>query len=690
MDAGGRRQGQIKKIILDGSIYKTVRPIGGNVAAPADRESSEIHLQLFRSGLALVMKRRILIGTIGACILLFLLSRLNQREIIPFEDPQGQHKEAHSVKRFSIVAGTPFSARAGYDVLSRGGNAADAAVAALLALNVTFSEAVSFPAVAPLLYYDASSGNVESYIGAGKAPEKATIEYFRSKGHNVIPKMSILAQLIPASPDVAIRLLSNHGSKSYCELASPAIELARNGYPILRTTAKNLDMNIFKRLGYKFLMPYNAHVFLEDRWWQPIEAGGRLRLPDLANTLEELCSAEETALRAGKNRREALAAVRAYFYEGPIAQKIVQFHEKEGGLFTANDLRTYQGGTEKPLSASFKGVELLTNDTWNQGIVVLMALQILENIDFSRIEHNSPEYIHRVTQAIELAMADREAFVGDPAFANVPTNGLLSKNYASKRAQSLTGQAFGKTPDAGNPWEFETIRKRTGGNKNPGSAAIASASTGLSDAGTLAQRLSQISWKRNVGKDTSYIAIVDARGNAVSLTPSDFPMSPMVPGTGLTLGIRMTQFKLDANSPAALAPGKRPRITPHAMMVRKNGKLFMVLGTPGGDMQAQALVQILMNCLIYKMPIQESIEKPRFRSRNWPDSFSPHEYFPGQLDLEAGLYNVHAQSLKKLGYTVSEFPAWDNTFSAPGAIVLENNQMNLGADPRESTTAMGK
>ncbi|MBL8022162.1 MAG: gamma-glutamyltransferase [Leptospirales bacterium] len=633
------------------------------------------------------MKRRILIGALGGCTLLFFLSQLNRREIIPYEDPQGHHKEAHSVKRFSIVAGTPFSAKAGYDVLSRGGNAADAAVAALLALNVTFSEAVSFPSVAPLLYYDASSGRVESYIGAGKAPEKATIEYFRSKGHSVIPKMSILAQLIPASPDVAIRLLSNHGTKSYCELSTPAIDLARNGYPILRTTAKNLDMNIFKRLGYKFLMPYNAHVFLEDRWWQPIKAGGRLRLPDLANTLDELCHAEEAALRAGKNRGEALAAVREYFYEGPIAQKIVQFHEKEGGLFTANDLRTYRGGIEKPLSTSFKDVELLTNDTWNQGIVVLMALQILENIDFSKIEHNSPDYIHKVTQAIELAMADREAFVGDPAFANVPTAGLLSKGYASRRAKSLSARAFGKTPDPGNPWEFETLRKRTSVNPNPGNTAIAAAPAGLSDAETLGQKLSP--WKRNVGKDTSYIAIVDARGNAVSLTPSDFPMSPMVPGTGLTLGIRMTQFKLDPGSPAGLAPGKRPRITPHAMMVRKNGKLFMVLGTPGGDMQAQALVQILMNCLVYRMPIQEAIEKPRFRSRNWPDSFSPHEYFPGQLDLEASLYKADAQSLKNYGYNVSEFPDWDNAFSAPGAIVLENNHMNLGADPRESTTAMG-
>ncbi|MCE9596553.1 MAG: gamma-glutamyltransferase [Spirochaetia bacterium] len=585
-----------------------------------------------------------------------------------------------------MVAGTPAAAQVGYDVLERGGNAADATVATLLALNVTFGEAASFPSVAPLLYYDAASDQVESYIGAGKAPARATIEYFHSKGHTVIPKMSILAQLVPASPDVIVRLLKQHGTMTFAELSKPAIQLARDGFPVYKTTAKNLNMNIFKRIGYSFLMPYNAQVYLRGKWWQPIEHKQRLQLPDLARTLEEIAQAETNARKAGKSRAEGLDAVRDYFYSGPIADKIVELHVREQGLISRTDLSEYQGGIERPLSMEFGDLTLYTNDTWNQGIVVLMALKMLEKVDFSTIKHNSPEYIHLVAQAIELAMADREAFIGDPAFVNVPVSGLLSSAYGLTQRNRMTPRAFGKMPEPGDPWKFAREKRKV------------TTKISTSPQRTVSQwdeRLrneteSAFAWNGNVGKDTSYIAIVDEKGNAVSLTPSDFPMSPMVPGTGLTLGIRMTQFRLDANSPTSLAPGKRPRITPHALMIKKHGKFYMSFGTPGADMQTQALVQVFLNHFAYGMDLQRAIESPRFRSRNWPDSFSPHEYLPGQIDLEEELYESAGRALSDLGYQTQEFPSMDNTFSAPGAIAKQNGLLYAGADPRESTTARGK
>ena len=624
-------------------------------------------------------KRKILLFAVTLILVLFGLSRLGRREFLEFHDPQGERKQTAVGKKFMVVAGTPFAAKAGEDALKSGGNAADAATAALLTLNVTFNEAASFPSVAPLLYYDAGTDSIESYIGAGRAPQKATIDFFKARGDSYIPRMSILAQLIPASPDVIVRLLKKHGSRSFCELSRPASALAHNGFPVLKTTAKNLDMNIFKRIGYTYLMPYNSQVYLEGRWWQGIEHLQKMRLTDLGNTIDELCHAEEAALARGKNRDAALDAVRDYFYRGPIAEKIIRFHEANGGLFSREDLSGYQGGIETPLSMNFREYTLFTNQTWDQGIVVLMALGILENLNLAGMRHNSPEYINVVTQAVELAMADREAFIGDPAFVQVPVAGLLSKAYGKKRAALISARAFGKMPPHGDPWEFQMSRP---GLRRPSLSTIGSSPHALVEG---SQR-ELLAWNGVVGKDTSYIGIIDAKGSAVSLTPSDFPMSPMVTGTGLTLGIRMTQFRLDPDLPASLAPGKRPRITPHALMARRNGKFYMTFGTPGGDMQTQALVQLFLNHAVFGMDIQKAVETPRFRSRNWPDSFSPHEYFPGQLDLEAELA-PNEEEMKRMGYTVSVFPSMDNSFSSPGAIIRRDGMLHGGADPRESTTA---
>jgi gamma-glutamyltranspeptidase/glutathione hydrolase len=175
------------------------------------------------------------------------------------------------------------------------------------------------------------------------------------------------------------------------------------------------------------------------------------------------------------------------------------------------------------------------------------------------------------------------------------------------------------------------------------------------------------------------------------MTPSDFPQTPMVPGTGLNLGNRMNQFRLDANSVNALEPGKRPRITPHAVIIFRNGEFYMALSTPGGDMQAQALVQVFLNMHVFGMDVQQAVSAPRFYTIAWPSSFAPHESFPAHIRLEADLYAAAAEGLTALGYTPEEDPKWDKDFGAVGAIVVgENGELLAGADPREETTALGK
>ena len=178
-----------------------------------------------------------------------------------------------------------------------------------------------------------------------------------------------------------------------------------------------------------------------------------------------------------------------------------------------------------------------------------------------------------------------------------------------------------------------------------------------------------------IGKDTSQIAIVDKWGNAVSITPSDFPKSPMVPGTGLTLGNRMTQFRLDPSNVDALAPGKRPRITPHAVIVFKDGKFSMAIGIRRRHADAGPRPGV-PDMTVFGMGIQDAINAPRFRSKSAPDSFAPHESSPGTLLLEKKLYDADASGLTALGYTVKSLPDWDNTFGAVGAVLKNANGLN--------------
>jgi gamma-glutamyltranspeptidase/glutathione hydrolase len=614
----------------------------------------------------------VLLGLIVAALVIYAFLPKGPRDLMDYTDRTGQPRELFVADEYAAVSGTPWATEAALGVLERGGNACDAAVAALLMINVTHGEAASFAGVAPTMYYNAATGEVKSYIGAGKAPMAATIEKFKAAGHENVPDFNIWNQLVPASPDVITTLLTDCGSMSFGELAVPAIQLAREGFPAHAILVRNLDFSVVERIGFTFLMPSTAYNYLRGEWWRPIHLHDRMRFPELADSFETLAGAEQAVLDAGGTREEGLAAVRDYFYSGPIAEKIVAFHAKEGGFFAYEDLTTYTGGWEEPVMGSYGPYTFYGNGTWSQGVMEPLILQILEGIDLQGMGHNSPQYIHTVTQAIELAMADRDAFVADPAFVDVPLDILLSKEYAAERRAQMIEHAFGDLPAPG-------VIPGYGG--NPASSALQPAP--VVDLSILTDFA--------IGQDTSQVAVIDARGNAVVITPSDFPKSPMLPGTGINLGDRMTQFRLIPGHVNALEPGKRPRITPHAVIVFKEGKFFMAYSTPGGDMQSQALVQVFLNMEIFGMDIQQAISAPRFYSISAPSSFSPHEFTPGGLRIEADLYQQVADELSALGYLPEEDPVWDKDFGAVGAILIgPDGKLYAGSDPREETTAGGK
>lgn len=617
-----------------------------------------------------VARNALLVAIVLAGIAYLALPK-GPRGPMEFDDPWNQDRPAVHAATEAIAAGTPWATQAGLDVLERGGTACDAAVASLLVLNATHGEASSFPSIAPLVYYDAKSGAVRSYTGAGTAPAAATLEAFQKRGFKEVPETDIYSQLLPASPDVIVSLLRDCGTMSFAELAAPAIQIAREGFPVHHILQKNLNMPWYIRLGFTILFPYNAQVYLDGQWWRPLYLKDRIRFPDLANSLQSLAAAEQQVIQNGGTREEGLQAVRDYFYKGPLAEAIVKMHQERHGLITAQDLANYQGGWEQPLQGSYGPYTFYTNQTWNQGIVVPMALQILEGIDLKAMGHNSPRYVHTVTQALELALADREAYAADPNFVKVPAETLLSKEYAAQRRKLMTGKAFGPLPPPG----------QTGVAVEP--SAIQPDTVSAMDLG---KRMAGFA----PGKDTSQITVVDRWGNAIAMTPSDFPKTPMVPGTGLTLGNRMNQFRLDPASPNVLAPGKRPRVTPHAVIVFKDGQFWMSYSTPGGDMQAQALVQVFLNMEVFGIDLEQAIQAPRFETMSAPDSFAPHEAFPGTLYLEQSLYDSAARELQALGYKPVAYPNWDNQFGAVGAILRTPDGLLAGSDPREEGTAAGK
>jgi gamma-glutamyltranspeptidase/glutathione hydrolase len=318
---------------------------------------------------------------------------------------------------------------------------------------------------------------------------------------------------------------------------------------------------------------------------------------------------------------------------------------------------------EEPIKTSHKDIDVYTCGPWCQGPVNNIALNILEGFDIKNLEHNSPEYIHILASSLDLAFSDREKYIGDPRFVNVPIKELISKEYANiRRALINLEKAWGKMPPPGNPIKLKSI---------------------LSDWDEL-----QRSPETSSSIDTSYGCVIDKFGNAFSATPSDF--GRLVPGMGILISPRGFQSWLDPNHPSSIQPKKRPRLTPNPALAFKEGNLFLAFGTPGGDSQPQTMVQVLINIVDFHM-IQEAVEAARFRSENFPNSFWPHTYLPGRINVEARITQKTINRLKEIGYDVNTYPEW--AWACGGAcVILKDSERGIlmgGADPRRECYAIG-
>ncbi|MDO8749999.1 MAG: gamma-glutamyltransferase [Dehalococcoidia bacterium] len=485
-----------------------------------------------------------------------------------------------------VCSTSPLAASAGVRVLAAGGNAFDAAVAVAAVESVTVPGLCGLGGEAFAILYQASTGKAVGLTSTGAAPRGATPAFYRSRGFNSIPQDGPLA-VSPPGEVAAYQLINDtFGTWPLAKLLEPAIEYAESGFPLLPRVAAMLGPSASRLARY----PSAARLFLKDG--RPYKAGDVLVQRDLAGTLRRIAKggAEE-------------------FYRGGTAREIARAFREAGGLLDEEALASHQPELYEPLAADYRGYTVLENRPPSQGMILLEMLNILEGFDLASLGHLNPQSIHLVVEAKKLAFADRNAYLGDPRVESVPLDELLSKEHAAKRRALIDPRRASNLVPAAEPYPGNT--------------------------------------------DTSYFCVADKEGNAVSFIHSlynFFGSAFVAEGTGIVFNSRQRGFRLQEGHPNTIAPGKRPMHTLNAFTVMKNGKPFLVGGTPGVDFQVQGNAQVITGIIDHGLGPQQVVDSPRWASHpgSDPDSLDA----PYALQLEPRMPLEVARSLGEMGHRI--------------------------------------
>ena len=558
-------------------------------------------------------------------------------------------------RHFAVASMKAEATRAAERILEKGGNAFDAIVAGQAVLGIVDAAMNGVGSDAVLLVYDARTKKVYSINAEGTAPRLATIEWYKEHNGGQLPvNDSLLSGTVPGDVDAWYVLLDRWGTMSFAQVLAEAIDLAENGFPVGDSLSRAIAGGAQKLRKY----PTSAKVYLpNNRAPQP---GEIFRNPDLARTLKRLVEAEK--LNAGKGRHAALKAARDRFYTGDIAREMAKFSEDNGGLFRYEDFANYTAKVEGPVSIDYRGYQIYKNPSASQGPAELFALKMLEGYDLKAMGLNSADYIHTSVEAIKLAFADREKYLGDMDFIKIPYAGLLSKEYAAERRQ-LIDQTTASL--AFRPGTAEKFTSDTTPLDRP--VKVTYAGDGDHDG------------------DTSYIAVVDGARNMITFTPSlhsAFGTGVVMGDLGFIFNCRGDYYKLEPGEANSLAPGKRPRSTLQSTLVMKDGQPHMVLGTPGADQQVLLTMQTLLNMIEFGMNVQQAIEAPKWLTRAFPASPFPHTMYPGDLSVESRIPEAVRKQLLARGHKLRVTGAWSDGALAAIVVDLKTGVLNAGADPR--------
>src|SRR5579863_2222098 len=574
--------------------------------------------------------------------------------------------------RGAVAAGSEYATEAGMRIYYRGGNAVDAGVAAMFTASVTELSHFGLGGEAPILIRT-KAGKVYAIAGVGTMPKLATADFFRNHKlgageaeamekepgglRGIIPVAGLLPALVPGMVDAGLVALREFGTKSFEEIVAPAIDDA-DGYAIDEMRAATIANS---RRFFDLWPSSKAHFMPNGKLPQ---VGEIFRQPDTARTLRSLAEAEKKALAAGATRVAAIDAVRDYFYRGAIAHKIDAFSKANNGLLRYEDMAAFRLQPEEPVSTTYHGYQVYKPGFWSQGPAMLELLNIMDGFE-GKPALNSAEYIHRAVEAMKLVYADRDTYYGDPKFNQLPTQVLLSREYASERRRQITAYA-----------SQEFLPGKINGKIGQHPALFDMARVKIDDA--------------LIAKDTTCVDAMDADGMVFSATPSGAWLPSVIAGdTGIPLTERAQQFVLVPGNPNELAGGKRPRVTLSPTIVTRtsDGKPLMALSTPGGDNQEQALMQIMFDALEYNMNAQNAVEAPRFQTRHLVSSFDNHAWSIGDLMLDERIPQSVFQELAARGHKVQYMSRYNNG-AAPVAIkLLPSGIIEAGADPYYNRSA---
>ncbi len=517
-----------------------------------------------------------------------------------------------------MVASSQYLAtQAGVSILQQGGNAVDAAIATAAALNVVEPMMTGLGGDLFALVYLHKGGELKALNASGRAPYAASLEKMRGLGFRKLPETGIHTVTIPGTLDGWCTLLESCGTMKLDQVLAPAIALAEKGYPVTEITANRwqdsqpkLEANTAASKTYllKGRAPEPGEIFVQ---------------PDLANTLKKIA-------REGRD----------VFYRGEIAEAIVACSQKHGGLLAMKDLKGHTSDWVTPISTDYRGYEVFQCPPNGQGLVTLLALNMLEGYGIKSMVHNSPVYLHLLIEALMLDFADADRYVADPDFVSIPLNQLLDKKYADSRRSLIHGDRAGQKVTAGVP---------------------------------------------DKEGDTVYLAATDRDGNSISLINSlyqAFGSGVVVEGTGICLQNRGALFSLESDHPNCIAPHKRPYHTIIPAMVFRDGKLLLTFGVMGGFMQPQGQLQVLLNIIDFGMAVQTALDAPRFR----------YSSASNECVFEPGIPDDVLQALAGKGHRVARLNDPYSQQFGGGQIIMvhpENGALIAGSDPRKDGCAMG-
>ena len=546
----------------------------------------------------------------------------------PGDRPASNPRATRSVvmaRRGMIATSQPLASAAGLRVLLEGGNAVDAAVTAAAVQSVVEPTMNGIGGDLFAIVYDAKTTRLTGLTASGRAGSLATPDEFRRRGVSSIPERGVLGITVPGVIDGWSELLARHGTIPLARALAPAIEYARDGFPVPEIMAAMWKANEDDLR----VDPIAARTFLPSG--RAPATGEVFRNLQLAKTLEQVAAGGRDA-----------------FYKGPVAAAIAADMRRREGLIDERDLARHRSDWVEPISTSYRGHDVFELGLNTQGFVALEMLNILEGFDLKALGHNSPGLVHLLVEANRIAFADRRAYLadGDAVSRDVQAR-LISKEYAARRRKEIS-------PDRAAP---SFAPGRLEGAPAPGRGGVEIRGTG----------------------DTIYLTAADGQGNVVSLIQSLYDAfgSGVVAGeTGIALQNRGALFSLQSGHPNLVAPGKRPFHTLVPAMVMKDGRPWLSFGVMGGDMQPQGHVQVLVNLIDFGMNVQEAGEAARYRLAG------------GNVALESAFGPDTRSALQKLGHKVTTgFGMWGGFQGI--LIDPKTGVLMGGSDPRKDGLAIG-